>query len=258
MKVAKKGHFRKIFLIFAFMFPISLIVSFQNCGNNLRNNNYSLSNVNSSQCPLMSQAPEIGDQSLCIGIRNCESNFCSFEGGDIQANVKVDYGDNVKQEQCDRTLANLSLHSCHFGTSAKARITQFGVNRESSIITVSVEKPALEELIENEDEDERKSEDTDEDEDTEKRYNLRLISFYSLRCGTINENSILTSGSLHKVRLDSGGNIILSDYSGIICGSVHGTTLECTHNIPSGCSFGLTIWSYDSQNNFSEGKTIQI
>lgn len=242
--MAMKGRFRKIFLIFAFVFSTSLIISFQNCGNKLTNNNLGFFNAN-GQCPV-SESPKINDQSLCIGIQNCESNFCSFGGDDIQANVSVNYRNDAKQQQCDNTLANLSLHSCNFGVSTETRITHFGLDRESSIISLSVNQAAIEE-VENEDE-----------EDVENYYNLRLISFYSLRCGSRNENSILTSGALHRAKLSNDGNVILSDYDGIICGSVSGTTLECTYNIPTGCSFGLTIWSYDSQNSFSASKTIQI
>ena len=58
----------------------------------------------------------------------------------------------------------------------------------------------------------------EEENDTDnKDRGIRIVSFYSLRCGYRNENSILNSGALHRARLnDNQGNIILSDSENVI------------------------------------------
>ena len=198
----------------------------------------------------MREAPILTDKSLCIGIEDCPSQFCSAgSGGGIQ--VIIGHRDEgIGQLQCNRRLANLSLHSCSFGVSRDAEIESFRVDRSDGHSTIRL-KVAKGAVIEPE-----KENDTDDKNDR----GLRIVSFYSLRCGYRNENSLLTSGSLHRARLNENrGNVILSDVGALICGTVEeGGYLECAYNIGTGCLFTLTLWGYDSRNNFSKGKTIEI
>ncbi len=241
------------------------IIFLQGCTDNLNNNNTGF--FDSGSCPIES-VPALTDKSLCISINDCPFQFCSAgSGGDFE--VIIGHRDGgVNQLQCNRRLVNLSLHSCSFGvgSSNKAKIKSLEVVREddgTNRIHLSMAKGAI---IEPEKEDDGEGDDNnDNNNDTGNKNDkgLRLVSFYSLRCGGyINQNSLLTSGSLYKARLDKDkGSMIISD-SNIICGKVEEgaseATLECTYNANSGCIFTLSLWGYDSRNNFSNRKTIEI
>ena len=58
------------------------------------------------------------------------------------------------------------------------------------------------------------------------------------------------------------GNVVLSDFGSMTCGIVEEVgdeaRLECAYNVDLGCIFTLSIWGYDSRNNFSNRKTIEI
>ena len=154
-------------------------ISFQGCIDNSNNNNTGF--FYPGICPLK-ESPRLTDASLCIGIHDCPTDFCSAGSG---SGIQVIIGhrdERVDISQCNRRLANLSLHSCAFGVSKDAEIKSFEVVDET--IRISTAKGAI---VQSEDNDDK---------------SLRLVSFYSLRCGYRNENSILKSRSLFRARLD--------------------------------------------------------
>ena len=231
------------------------IIFLQGCTNDSNNNTGGF--FYSGSCPIKS-GPTLTDNSLCVGIYDCSSQFCSAGSSDLQ--VVIGHRDEgISQLQCNRRLANLSLHSCSFGASKEAEIKSLEVVREDNETSIHL---SMAKGVIIEPEKENKEED-DNDDPNQNDKGLRLVSFYSLRCGGyINQNSLLTSGSLYKARLDEDrGSIIISDNS-IICGKVEETAteakLECTYNVNAGCVLTLSLWGYDSRNNFSNRKTIEI
>ena len=247
--LTSRSKMTKVFLLFFFL-PFC-IISFQSCINDSNNNNTGF--FYSGACPLK-ETPKLRDKSLCVSIYDCPSQFCSAgSGSGLQ--VIIEHRDKRENQlQCDRRLANLSLHACSFGVSKDAEIKSFDVMRENdgtNIIRLSMARGAI---IEPED---------NESADNNSDKGLRLVSFYSLRCGYRNENSLLTSRSLYKARLDDNrGSMIISDFGNITCGAVEEVgdeaKLECTYNIDLGCTFTLSLWGYDSRNNFSNRKTIEV
>ena len=250
-------------------FSLLCIIFLQGCTDNLNNNNQGF--FYSGSCPIKS-APTLTDNSLCIGIYDCQSEFCSA-GSDSGIQVVIGHrNENISQLQCNRRLANLSLHSCSFGTNTEAEIKSLEVVREedgNNFILLSMAEGAIIEPEEEESDDDSEEDDDGNDEDDGNNDDndgtndkgIRLVSFYSLRCGNINQNSLLTSGSLYRARLDEDkGSVVISD-SNIVCGKVDETpeaTLKCTYNVNAGCVYTLSLWGYDSRNNFSNRKTIEI
>ena len=243
---AKKG----LLLICSFL----CMLLFQGCTDDPQNNNIGFFHPGS--CPIQSP-PTLKDGLLCVGIYGCPSRFCSANpGGGFQVTIRH-RDEGTSQLQCNRTLANLSLHSCSFGTNKDAEIKSFDVVREddgTNIIRLSMGKGAIIEP----------GEEHGNDRMNQNDRGLRLVSFYSLRCGGyINENSLLTSGSLYRARLDEDrGNVIISDAGNIVCDKVkernNEARLECTYNLNAGCALTLSIWGHDSRGNFSNRKTIAI
>ena len=236
---------KALLLVYSFL----CMVFFQGCTEDTQNNNTGF--FYPGGCPIKS-VPTLKDGLLCVGIYGCPSRFCSASpGGDFQIVIRH-RDEGVSQLQCNNTLANLSLHSCSFGTDKEAKVKSFDVVRKddgTNTIRLSMAKGAIIEPEEG-------------DENNDK--GLRLVSFYSLRCGGyINQNSLLTSGSLYRARLDEDrGSVIISDMSNIVCENVKETKneakLECTYNSNAGCVLTLSVWGYDSRGNFSNRKTIAI
>ena len=255
MYITIKRLSEKPVLILAFVFSSVLIVAFQNCGKSGSDIVNNFQSTLSQQRGTCTATLDFRDPSVCIEITGCDLPFCSTLGSSLQIQAQ---GNSPSDLQCNNALANLSLHGCTFGTNnADTRISNFAVDETLNTINLAVNEATIE-VIENDDvDDEENPKEENVDEDTE--IDVRLVSFYSLVCGSERKNSIDENGGLYKVNIDNSGNVILSDSSQVFgCGTFDGTTLACSYNVNSGCVFQLTLWSYDSQNRFSPGHTIRI